>query len=153
VSDPDAEWKVLFRGSEILSAKRKDKEGINLAVTGHLASWTLASAESDYEPGYRLELDVDDDTASALRVLFGTGPFEDADDIRYPIVGCSATFATKLRALQRKECPSLTINDPFPFLWHGTELVGSGTPLQRFPAAELTTGSAVAVENPFRHTE
>jgi hypothetical protein len=86
VSDPDAEWKVLFRGSEILSAKRKDKEGINLAVTGHLASWTLASAESDYEPGYRLELDVDDDTASALRVLFGTGPFEDADDIRYPIV-------------------------------------------------------------------
>ena len=147
VSDPDAVWKVLFRGSEVLSGKRKDKVGINLVILGQLATWTLASADSEYEPGYRLELNVNKDTASALRVLFDTGPFEDTDDdIRYPLLGCSATFSAKLRTLQKKECPSLSINDPFPFLWHGTELDGSGTPLQIFPAAELTVGSSVAVE-------
>ena len=45
----------------------------------------------------RLDLDVDDCTVSALRILFDSGPFGDGDDARYPIVGCSATFATKLR--------------------------------------------------------
>jgi hypothetical protein len=99
VSNPEAEWKVLFR---ILSIKRKQKEGVNLIVTGHLGSWMLATAESDYEPGYRLDLDVDECTASALRILFDSGPFADGDNARHPIVGCSATFATKLKALQRK---------------------------------------------------
>ena len=32
--------------------------------SGNLTSWTLATAESEYEPGYRLVLDVDESTAA-----------------------------------------------------------------------------------------
>jgi hypothetical protein len=145
-SNPDAEWKVLFPGSDILSTKRKEKEGAILIITGNLTNWTLATAESEYEPGHRLVLDVDESTAAALRVLFDSGPFGDADDARYPLVGSTVVFSTKLKSLQRKEFPSLTVNRPFPSLWDGCDLDGSGTPLVKFPANELTAGSIVAVE-------
>jgi hypothetical protein len=89
---------------------------------------------------------VDGSTAAALRVLFDSGPFGNADDLRYPLVGTSATFATKLKVLQRKDFPQLTVNRPFPSLWHGCDLDGSGTPLVKFPAVDLTAGCELAVE-------
>ena len=146
VSNPDAEWKARFPGSDILSMKGKEKEGANLIITGNLTSWTLATAESDYEPGYRLVLDVDECTAAGLRILFDSGPFGDADDPRYPLVGSTVVFSTKLKTLQQKEFPKLTVNHPFPALWHGSDLDGSGTPLVKFPAGDLSAGSVIAVE-------
>jgi hypothetical protein len=132
----------------MLSMKGKEKEGANLIITGNLTSWTLATAESDYEPGYRLVLvlDVDESTAAGLRILFDSGPFGDADDPGYPLVGSTVVFSTKLKTLQLKEFPKLTVNHPFPALWHGSDLDGSGIPLVKFPAGDLSAGSVVAVE-------
>jgi hypothetical protein len=97
---------------------------VDLVVIGRLARWTLASAQSDYEPAYRVELDVDDDTASALRALCDSGPLGDADGAHYPIVGRTAVFSTKLRSLQRNDALQIRLDakDPFLYLFHGSDL-------------------------------
>ncbi|KAN0072141.1 hypothetical protein V8E54_009870 [Elaphomyces granulatus] len=107
VAELDADWKEVFRGSNILSWKQDDDKGSR-------------GAQSDYEPSYRVELDVDDDTASALRALCDSSPLGDADGVHYPIVGRTAVFSTKLRSLQRNDTLQvrLTVNDPFPYLYH-----------------------------------
>jgi hypothetical protein len=149
VAELDADWKEVFRGSNILSWKQGDDKGsVDLFIIGRLARWTLASAQSDYEPSYRVELDVDDDTASALRALCDSGPLGDADGVHYPIVGRTAVLSTKLRSLQRNDTlqVQLTVNDPFPYLYHGSDLDGGETPLRTFPATQLTAASVVAIE-------
>jgi hypothetical protein len=127
----DADWKEVFRGSSILSWKLDDDRGSG---------------------GYRPSIEVDprvspiglrtvvpsrvDDTASALRALCDSGPLNDADGVHYPIVGRTA----KLRTIQRGDIlqAHLTVNDPFPYLYHGSDLDGGGPALRAFPAAQLT---------------
>jgi hypothetical protein len=81
-----------------------------------------------------MTFNLHESTTAALRILFDSGPFGDADDARYPLVGSTVVFSTKLKSLQQKEFPSLTVNRPFPSLWHSCDLDGSGTPLVKFPA-------------------
>jgi len=123
VSEIDADRKEAFRGSDTLSWKRNDKGAVNLIIVGRLARWTLASALSDYEPAYRVELDLDRDTASALKALLESGPLSDADNVHFPIVEHSTIFSAKLKTLR------LEVNDPFPYLFDESELDGrDGTP-------------------------
>jgi len=93
-------------------------------------------------------LEVDDDTASALRALCDNGPLNDADSVHYPIVGRTAVFSTKLRNIQKSDIlqAHLTANDPFPYLYHGSDMDGSGPDLLDFPATLLTASSVVAIE-------
>jgi hypothetical protein len=148
VSNLDAEWKEVFRGSDILSWKRKfNKKAVNLLIIGRLVKWNLLSAHSDFEPSYRVELDLDHDTVTSLRALLDSGPLGDTDDTHYPIVGHSAIFSAKLKALQKTDAPYLNAENPFPFLFDGTELDGlEETPLVVFPAEQLTTACQLAIE-------
>ena len=58
---------------------------------GQLRFSSLATATSQFkDPTYRLELDVDQGTASALRRLLETGPLRGTDGARLPILGRTA---------------------------------------------------------------
>ena len=70
-------------------------------------------SEYGNDPGYRLELTVDRDTGSALRNIFDNGPLQGLNDVNYPLLGRTATFSAKLKALHKSDAPNLDVEDPF----------------------------------------
>jgi hypothetical protein len=84
---------------------------------------------------------------SALRGVFDCGPLKDLDDVCYPVVGRSATFSAKLKALQKSDSPDLDVDDPFPFLFDGRNMgARKDAILEPFPSAQLTDFTMLAVE-------
>lgn len=148
-TDPDTTWKPNFPGSDVFSWTEKHKGvAVDLVFIGQLRNFTLASARSPFKdspPAYRVELDLEQVSASALRELLGSGPLRDSDDARIPILGRTATFSTKLHTLNRVDCPTLGADDPFPYLWDGKGMA-RGDRLKKFSPSRLAPGTSLAVE-------
>ena len=145
---PDTVWKPnSYPGSDVFSWSEKNKGvAVELIVMGQVRFYSLATATSQYkEPSYRLEIDVDQGTASALRRLLETGPFHGDGGVRLPILGRSVSFSVKLRNIVETDMPNLIAGDPFPYLWDGKGLARRD-PLKSFPVSDLVVGSTVAVE-------
>ena len=144
---PDTTWKPNYPGSDIFSWTEKNKGvAVDLLVMGQLRFSGLATASTQFkDPAYRLELDVDEGTASALRQLLETGPFRGTNGARLPILGHTATFSVKLRSLVETDKPGLTASDPFPFVWNGKGMARRD-PLREFSVSDLLLGSTLAVE-------
>ena len=144
---PDTSWKPNYPGSDIFSWSEKIKGvAVDLVIMGQLRFYRLATATSQFkDPSYRLELDVDQGTASALRRLLETGPLRGTDGARLPILGRTATFSVKLRSIVDTDMPDLVASKPFPFLWDGKGMARRD-PLKSFPVSDLVVGSTLAVE-------
>jgi hypothetical protein len=144
---PDTSWKPNYPGSDIFSWSEKNKGvAVDLVIMGQLRFYSLATATSQFkDPSYRLELDVDQGTASALRRLLETGPLRGTDGARLPILGRTATFSVKLRSIVDTDMPDLVASKPFPFLWDGKGMARRD-PLKSFPVSDLVVGSTLAVE-------
>src|SRR6266850_1230912 len=137
----DAMWRTVFRGSEILSWKEaRGKGAINLFVIGRMGRANFEHAVSEYgsDPVYRLELAIERDTVLALRGILDQGPLKCMDDLKYPVLGRTAVFSAKLKALQRTDAPLLDAEQPFPFLFDGRDVCQrQDTILESYPAEQL----------------
>lgn len=144
---PETDWKPNYPGSNIFSWSEKNKGvAIDLVLIGRLRFYSLATATSQFkEPSYRLELDVDEDTSSALRRLLETGPLHGTNGARLPILGRTASFSVKLKNIVDTDKPDLVASKPFPFLWDGRGMARRD-PLKSFPVSDLVVGSTLAVE-------
>jgi hypothetical protein len=147
--EPNAAWEPTFRGSHVLSWKGEQahRGAVNLFLIGHLFKSDLATAVSDYEAGYRLELVLERDALTALQSILNNGPLKDATDPYSPLKGRMVTFSLKLKALQKSEAPDIEIHDPFPFLFDGREIAKDRrTLLKNYPVDKLSSNNVLAVE-------
>lgn len=146
----DAMWRTVFRGSEILSWKEaRGKGAVNLFVIGRMGRANFEHAVSEYgsDPVYRLELAIERDTVLALRGILDQGPLKGMDDLKYPVLGRTAVFSAKLKALQRTDAPLLDAEQPFPFLFDGRDVCQrQDTILESYPAEQLLENCLLAVE-------
>lgn len=148
-----ATWEPMFRGSHVFTWKGEQahRGAVNLFLIGHLFKSSLATAFSDYEPGYRLELVLEQNALMALQSILNNGPLKDEtkteSDFYSPLRGRMAMFSVKLKVLQRSDAPNIEPCDPFPFLFDGRDMAkGQGTLLKNYPADELSDHAMLAVE-------
>lgn len=147
--EANATWEPARRGSRILSWKGKEahRGAVNLFVVGHVLKPNLATAVTEYEPGYRLELILEQDTITALQTILNNGPLKDVTDFYSPLRNRITAFSLKLKALQKSDAPDIRISDPFPFLFDGREMAkGRKTLLRNYPVDKLSNNDVVAVE-------
>jgi hypothetical protein len=69
------------------------------------------------------------------------------NDINYPLLGRTATFLAKLKALYKSDAPSLDVEDPFPYIFDGNDAEDRReTFLTDFPASQLANNQLVVIE-------
>src|SRR5436190_9755937 len=144
--ESNAMWRPGYLGSENFAWNddHERKEAVNLYVIGRLGWSNLTNAESLFGPSYRLQLQLDSVTASALKHILDNGPLKDVEVFRSPLLGHSAVFSSKAIDL-RKDAPDLDPKDPFPFLFDGRE-TRSQSVLINYPAEDFSADDLVVVE-------
>jgi hypothetical protein len=147
--EPNTAWKLAYGSSEILSwtGEEEHRGAVNLFVIGSLRKASLVAEDSEYDPAYRLDLALEQDTMTSLQKILSTGPLKDSDFASSPLRGHSASFGVKLKTLQKADAPNTDIGAPFPFLFDGTRMAkGRRTLLKNYPVDQLSENDLLAVE-------
>jgi hypothetical protein len=113
VPGPETAWKPNYPGSDIFSWTDKNKGvAVDIVIVGQLRFFSLATATSQFkDPTYRLELDMDQGTASALRRLLETGPLRNTDGARFPpFAGLSVNHCC-FKSIVETDKPELDASD------------------------------------------
>ena len=145
-AESNAMWRPGYLGSESFAwnDNHERKEAVTLYVIGRMGWSNLNNAESLFSPSYRLQLQLDSVTASALKLILDNGPLKDVEVFRSPMLGHNASFSSKAIDI-RKDVRDLDPKDPFPFLFDGRE-TRSGSVLINYPAENFSADDLVVVE-------
>ena len=116
-------------------------------LISHLFKSDLATAVSDYEAGYHLELILEQDILIVLQLILNNSLLKNVTDLYFLLKDCMIIFSLKLKALQKSEAPDIEIHDPFPFLFDGREIAKDRrTLLKNYPINKLSSNNVLAVE-------